>query len=31
MKQAFSGADLVIIPAGIPREYRAQAQLLGPI
>ena len=22
MKNAFTGADLIVIPAGIPREYR---------
>lgn len=23
LKQAFTGADIVVIPAGIPREYTA--------
>jgi malate/lactate dehydrogenase len=33
LKNAFTGADIVVIPAGIPREYSFQerlAQLLTP-
>ena len=28
LKKAFTGADLVVIPAGIPRTYSQQQQLL---
>jgi malate/lactate dehydrogenase len=31
MKKAFSGADVVVIPAGIPRKYRIQTQFLALI